>query len=518
LSTRPKATEQAAGDSRPLLEVRAVSKRFGGVQALERVTLAIGRASLHGLVGENGAGKSTLAKIMGGSHQPDEGELLLEGTPVNLNSPRDALGVGIATIAQEIALVPARTVLENVFLGIEPRRLGVVQPRDLRRRFDELLERTGFGLDPDASVRSLRVADQQKVEILRAIAREARLILMDEPTSALSADETERLLEITRQLASAGTSVVLVSHFLDQVLSVCETVSVLRNGRLVRTTPASQETAESLVEAMIGQPLELTFPPKSPPPADAPVVLEARGLTRTGVIEDVSLAVRAGEIVGLAGLVGSGRSEIARAIFGADRIDGGEIRVEGEPVRIRAPRDATRAGIAMLPETRKDQGLFMIRSVRENVTVSALGDFSRLGVVRTRRERALARRETARLDVRASSLEAPVVSLSGGNQQKVLFAKWLVRRPIFLLADEPTRGVDVGATAQIHKLIAELAAGGMGVLLISSEIEEVLGLAHRVLVVRGGRIVEEFGGTDVTREAVMAKAFGAGHATGALQG
>jgi rhamnose transport system ATP-binding protein len=516
LSTRPEATEQGAGDVRPLLEVRALSKRFGGVQALEGVTLAIGRASLHGLVGENGAGKSTLAKIMGGSHQPDEGELLLEGTPVNLNSPRDALGMGIATIAQEIALVPARTVLENVFLGIESRRLGVVQPRDLRRRFDELLERTGFGLDPDAPVRSLRVAEQQKVEILRAIAREARLILMDEPTSALTADETGRLLEITRQLTSAGTSIVLVSHFLDQVLSVCETVSVLRDGRLVRTAPASEETAESLVEAMIGQPLELTFPPKSPPPADAPIVLEARGLTRAGVIEDVSLAVRAGEIVGLAGLVGSGRSEIARAIFGADRIDGGEVRVEGEPVRIRAPRDATRAGIAMLPETRKDQGLFMIRSVRENATVSALGDFSRFGIVRTRRERTLAREQTARVDVRASSLEAPVVSLSGGNQQKVLFAKWLVRRPIVLLADEPTRGVDVGATAQIHKLIAELAAEGMGVLLISSEIEEVLGLAHRVLVVRGGRIVEEFSGTEATMEAVMATAFGTGHAAGAL--
>jgi rhamnose transport system ATP-binding protein len=517
LSTRPRVTEQGTGNSRPLLEVRAVSKRFGGVQALERVTLGIGRASLHGLVGENGAGKSTLAKIMGGSHQPDEGELLLEGTPVNLNSPRDALGLGIATIAQEIALVPARTVLENVFLGIESQRLGVVQPRELRRRFDELLERTGFGLDPDAPVRSLRVAEQQKVEILRAIAREARLILMDEPTSALTADETERLLEITRQLGSAGTSIVLVSHFLDQVLSVCETVSVLRNGRLVRTAAAPQETAESLVEAMIGQPLELTFPPKSPPPADATVVLEARGLTRAGVIEDVSLAVRAGEIVGLAGLVGSGRSEIARAIFGADRIDGGEIRVEGKPVRIRAPRDATRAGIAMLPETRKDQGLFMIRSVRENVTVSSLGGLSRFGVVRTRSERNLARKQTARVDVRASSLETPVVSLSGGNQQKVLFAKWLVRRPIVLLADEPTRGVDVGATAQIHKLIAELAADGMGVLLISSEIEEVLGLAHRVLVVRGGRIVEELRGTDATREAVMAKAFGTGRAAGARE-
>jgi ABC-type sugar transport system ATPase subunit len=503
------APAPAAEDAAPvLLRVDGVSKRFGGVQAVDDVTIEVAAGEIHGLVGENGAGKSTLAKIMGGSHQPDSGGLRVDGRPVSFHSPRDALAAGIATIAQEIALVPARTVLENVFLGMEPRTLGVIRKGNIRRRFEELCDTTGLWMPPDRRVGFLSIAAQQKVEILRALARDARLILMDEPTSSLTADETEQLHELIRGLSAAGTSVVLVSHFLDEVLEVCDTVSVMRDGRLVRSGPAAEESAESLVRAMIGRPMELTFPPKQPPPDDAPAVLEVRGLSRAGAVHDVSLTVRAGEIVGLAGLVGSGRSEIARAIFGADRRDAGEILVEGEPVRIRRPRDAARAGIAMLPESRKDQGLLMVRSIRENETLAALPAFSRLGVLRSRRERVFAREQARRVDVRAPSVEAPVASLSGGNQQKVLFAKWLARRPAVLLADEPTRGVDVGAKAQIHGLIGELAADGMAVLLISSEIEEVLGLAHRVLVVRGGRIVEELTGEEATREAVMSAAFG----------
>jgi ABC-type sugar transport system ATPase subunit len=502
------ATEGAGGDSGPLLLADGVSKRFGGVQAVDDVTVEIGRGEVHGLVGENGAGKSTLAKMMGGVHEPDGGRIVVDGEAVRFHSPRDALAAGIATIAQEIALVPARTVLENVFLGIEPRRLGVVRSGVMRQRFDELCEQTGLWVAPDVRVGFLSIAAQQRVEILRALARAARLILMDEPTSSLTANQTEQLHELIRNLAAAGTSVVLVSHFLDEVLEICDTVSVLRDGRLVRSGPAAAETADSLVRAMIGKPIELTFPPKTPPPDDAPVVLEGRGLRRAGVVDDVSLTVRAGEIVGLAGLVGSGRSEIARAFFGADRIDAGEILVEGKPVTIRNPRAAARAGIAMLPESRKDQGLLMIRSIRENETIAALPDFARLGVVNTRTERTFAREQAQKVDVRAPTIEAPVASLSGGNQQKVLFAKWLARRPVVLLADEPTRGVDVGAKAQIHDLIAELAGEGMGVLLISSELEEVLGLAHRVLVVRGGRIVADLAGDDATREAVMAAAFG----------
>lgn len=494
---------------RPLVEVRNVWKHFGGVQALADVSIAIRPASVHGLVGENGAGKSTLAKIIGGVHEPDAGELLVDGEPVRFHSPRGALAVGIASIAQEIALVPARTVIENVFLGIESAQLGIVQRGRLLRRFAELDRRTGFDLKPGDRVAELRTAEQQKVEILRAIARNARLILMDEPTAALTVGESDKLLGIIKRLAAAGTSVVLVSHHLNEVLAVAETVTVMRDGEVVRSGPVSQETPRSLVTAMIGRELDLTFPPKNPPSTAARTVLEVRNLSRSGVIENISFRIKEGEIVGLAGLVGSGRSEVARAIFGADRIDGGEIFVGSRRLPARGPRGAAARGVAMVPESRKDQGLFMIRSIRENLTVATISEVATLGVVRSREEKARAKELASQVDVRASSLEAWLGSLSGGNQQKVLFAKWLARRPIVLIADEPTRGVDVGAKRQIAELIVKLAAGGMGVLLISSEIEEVLGLAHRVLVMRNGRIVAEYAGEAATPDAVMRAAFAA---------
>jgi ABC-type sugar transport system ATPase subunit len=491
----------------PLIEVRDAAKQFGGVRALDGVSVEIAPGSVHGLVGENGAGKSTLAKVIGGVLAPDAGELLVDGQAVRFRSPREALAAGIATIAQEIALVPGRSVLENVFLGIEPRRLGVVDRRALRRRFAALNERTGFGLDADVRVGALRTAEQQKVEIVRAIARDARLILMDEPTASLTGDETERLLTVVRALAAAGTAVVLVSHHLDEVLAVCERVTVMRDGHVVRSGPAGNETAQSLVTAMVGRAVDMTYPPKRPAADGAPVVLEARALSRALAVSDVSLDVRAGEIVGLAGLVGSGRSEVARLIAGADRADAGEIRLDGAPVRLRHPRDAARRGIAMVPESRKEEGLLMMRSIRENATLATLPRFSRGGVVERQKERRYAQGLFERLDVRAPGTSARVGSLSGGNQQKVLFAKWLAIEPRMLIADEPTRGIDVAAKREIHGLIAELAAGGMGVLLISSEIEEVLGLAHRVLVMRGGRVVEELAGDEATEERVMRAAF-----------
>jgi ABC-type sugar transport system ATPase subunit len=496
--------------SRPLVEVRGVAKRFGGVQAVDDVSVAIAPGAVHGLVGENGAGKSTLAKIIGGVHAPDAGELLVDGEPVRLRSPRDALAAGIATIAQEIALVPARSVLENVFLGLEPRRLGgVVDRAALRRRYDELEARTGFGLDPHARVGALRTADQQKVEIMRALARDARLILMDEPTASLTADESRRLLDIIASLTAAGTAIVLVSHHLDEVLEAATTITVMRDGRVVRTGPAAAETPQTLVTAMVGRALELTFPPKRPPSGDAPLVLEARGLTRAGAVDDVSLAVRAGEIVGLAGLVGSGRSEVARLVFGADRLDAGELRLHGEPVRVRNPAHAARLGIALVPESRKEEGLLMVRSIRENATLATLPRYATAGVVSEERVRTRTDELSRRLDVRAPNGKVRVGLLSGGNQQKVLFAKWLAAEPKLLIADEPTRGIDVAAKQQIHTLIADLAEGGMGVLLISSEIEEVLGLAHRVLVMRRGRVVEELAGAAATQETVMHAAFAA---------
>jgi ABC-type sugar transport system ATPase subunit len=491
----------------PLLEVRGASKRFGGVQAVIDATVDLAAGSVHGLVGENGAGKSTLSKLISGVHQPDEGELLVDGTAVRFHSPRDALAHGIATIAQEIALVPRRTVAENVLLGIEPNAGGLLRGRELRRRFDELNARTGFDLPANARVGSLRTAEQQKVEIMRAIARDARLIVMDEPTAALTRDESDRLLEIVRQLAAGGTAVLLISHYLDEVLGVCETVTVMRDGRIVRTGPATEETPQTLVNAMVGRELVLEYPPKTPPAAEARTVLAVRRLARGRALDDISFEIRAGEIVGLAGLVGSGRTEVARAIFGADRIDGGQIELDGSEIRVRGPRHASRLGIAMLPESRKEQGLVMMRSVRENVTLATLGDFSAAGVVSRRRERARTGELARELAIKTASVDAPVATLSGGNQQKVLFAKWLVRPPRVLIADEPTRGVDVGAKRQIHDLIAGLAEQGMAVLLISSELEEVLGLAHRVLVMRRGRIVAEYDSEEATMERVMASAF-----------
>ena len=491
-----------------LLEVRGVSKSFGGVHAVVDASLTLAAHSVHGIVGENGAGKSTLSKIISGVHAPDAGEVLVGGGTVRFHSPRDALAHGIATIAQEIALVPRATVAENVLLGIEPNAAGVLRSRDLRRRFDELNERTGFSLAANTRVGSLRTAEQQKVEIMRAIARDAQLIVMDEPTAALTRNESARLLEIVRQLAASGTSVLLISHYLDEVLDVCDTVTVMRDGHIVRTAPSAEETPATLVAAMVGREVSLEYPAKVPPAEDAPTVLAVRGLRRAGVLEDISLEVRAGEIVGLAGLVGSGRTEVARAIFGADPIDAGTITLDGRELRIRGPRQSARHGITMLPESRKEQGLVMMRSVRENVTLPTLRDFATAGVVSRRRERARTGELARDLAIRAPSIDAPVSTLSGGNQQKTLFAKWLVRTPRILIADEPTRGVDVGAKRQIHELILGLAEQGMAVLLISSELEEVLGLAHRVLVMQRGRIVAEYD-KEATMEQVMAAAFAA---------
>jgi simple sugar transport system ATP-binding protein/ribose transport system ATP-binding protein len=488
------------------VEVRGLSKRFGGVQALREVDLEIARGSIHGLVGENGAGKSTLGKVLAGIHRPDDGELVVEGRAVAYRSPRDALADGITMIAQEPTLVPHRSVQENVFLGLEPP--VVLDERRVSRRFAALVREAGIELPGRRLVRTLRVADQQKVEILRAIARDARLVVMDEPTSALTTDEAERLFELIRRLRDRGVTVIYVSHFLPEVLSLADHVTVLRDGRVVRTAAAKDETPERLVAAMLGRALDLAFPDKRPVADDAPVVLSVRGLSSAPTVHDVSFEVRAGEIVGLAGLIGSGRSEVARAIFGADRATGGSVEVDGRALDARSPRAAIKRGVVMLPEDRKRQGLLMLRSIVDNVTLPHLSDVATGGVLSTRRERRRTSALIASLDVRTRSNAAAVSTLSGGNQQKVLFAKWLFRTPRVFIADEPTRGVDVGAKRAIYELIQSLAERGIAVLLISSEHEEVLGLAHRVLVMRAGRIVAEFDEAGMSEDAVLHAAFG----------
>jgi ABC-type sugar transport system ATPase subunit len=489
------------------VELKDIGKSFGAARALEAVSLRITRGSIHALVGENGAGKSTLGKIVSGVIPPDHGELLLGGEPVRFHSPREAIARGIVLIAQELSLVPALSVAENVFLGTEPRRAGFLRRAALRRRYAGLAGSVGFELDGDAPVRRLRIADQQKVEIMRALSREAGLIVMDEPTAALSRPDVARLHETIRRLARSGTTIVLVSHLLREVLDLAQQVTVLRDGRVVRTAATADETEQSLLNAMLGRSLGATFPAKRPPGPAAPVVLSVAGLAAAGV-NDVSLDVRAGEIVGLAGLVGAGRTELARALQGASPVTAGTVSVAGgRDLAAGSTRRALDAGIAMIPESRKEQGLLLMRSVTENASLASLRQFSRFGLMRHRAERRAVARMLGRVDVRAPSPAAPAGTLSGGNQQKLLFARMLLCGPRVLVADEPTRGVDVGAKRAIYDLLTTLATDGLGVLLISSDVEEILGLAHRVLVMRTGRITAELSGGGLTEAAILGAAF-----------
>jgi len=488
------------------VELRGISKHFGGVLALDAISLEIPSGSIHALVGENGAGKSTLGKIVAGAIAPDSGELLVDGVPVSFRSPREALGHGIAAIAQELLIVSRLSVAENVFLGAEPRRVGWVQRRELRERYRRLADESGFELPADRPAGTLRVAQQQQVEILRALARDARLIVMDEPSAALSGPDSERLHEVIRSLAAAGTTVLLVSHFLGEVLDLADGVTVLRDGKLVRTSPASAETEASLIQAMLGRPLSTVYPPKSSRPETAPAALAVRDLVAPGV-DGVSFELREGEILGLAGLVGAGRTELGRAIFGADRRSRGSVELLGSSLSGNGPLVSLRRGLAMVPESRRDEGLLFSRSAIENVTLSSLREHSRAGIVDRRSERSAAGELLRRVALTGATGESIVATLSGGNQQKVLFARMLMCRPRVLIADEPTRGVDIGAKRAIYELVVALAEQGTAVLLISSELEEILGLAQRVLVMRRGRMVSELSAEEMSESAILEAAF-----------
>jgi rhamnose transport system ATP-binding protein len=494
------------------VELQGISKSFGGVRALERVSLQVERGSIHALVGENGAGKSTIGKIIAGAVVADSGQMLVHGKPVQFHTPRDAISSGIVLIAQELSVVPALSVAGNVFLGTEPRTVGIVRRRLLQRRYTELAADAGFDLSGEVSAGGLRIADQQKVEILRALGKEAELVVMDEPTAALSRPDVIKLHEVVRRLAARGTTVILVSHFLGEVLELADRVTVLRDGNVVQTVAVAGQTEESLLTAMLGASAAGTYPAKRPARPEAPVALAIERLSAPG-ISDVSLQIRAGEIVGMAGLIGAGRTELARAAYRAHQASAGTVAVAGGPSLVRrrwgdSPRTALRAGLAMIPESRKDQGLLAGRSIRENVSLASLADFSRASLVKRKAERRAVERVLADLQIRAPAQTAPAATLSGGNQQKLLFARMLMRTPKVLIADEPTRGVDVGAKRAIYELLTTLAADGMAVLLISSDVEELLGVAHRVLVMRTGRIVADLGGEQLTEAAILGAAFG----------
>jgi rhamnose transport system ATP-binding protein len=490
----------------PYLEILDVAKHFGGVQALDSVSLGVRRGSVHALVGENGAGKSTLGRIVAGALAPDGGEVRLDGASVAFGSPREALEHRVAAIAQEPSVVPQLSVAENVMLGAEPDRVGLIRSRRLKRMFTELARSAGFDLRGDIAAGRLGTAEQQKVEILRALSRDAQLIVMDEPTAALDARETAQLHEIIRELAASGKTILFISHFLKEVLGLADTVTVLRDGRIVKTAPTSSETEASLIEAMLGQPLTSTFPPKVLPPEDAPVLLSVRDLRGPGV-EGASFELRAGEILGLAGLVGAGRTELARTIFGAAPVESGEALLSTGRRLGRNPRKSLDDGVAMIPESRKDEGLIYGRSSIENSTLPRLPTLSVLGIVRRRAERKAASKVLERCGVRGASFTAPVETLSGGNQQKVLLARMLFCEPGVVIADEPTRGVDVGAKRAIYDFLVELGSDGIGIVLISSELEEIIGLAHRVLVMRRGRIVDELAGDSISESRILAAAF-----------
>jgi monosaccharide-transporting ATPase len=493
----------------PILQMQNVSKAFPGVVALSGANLNVGRGEVHALVGQNGAGKSTLMKILAGAYRKDDGSIVFDGQPVEFRTPHQAQASGVSTIYQEINLVPYRSVAENIFMGREPRRFGFIDWPRMNREASELLLGLGIRTNVSQPLMNLNVATQQMVAIARAVSFESKLVIMDEPTSSLDDREVGTLFDVIRRLKASGVSVIFITHRLDELYEICDRVTIMRDGRTVDDRPMAGITRLELVAKMLGKDLgevrregQTAFTEGKA--ATDKVLLEAAHLKRGRALRDASVSVNAGEIVGLAGLLGSGRTEVARAIFAADRVEEGEIRFDGAPAKFHAPADAIRSGVGFCSEDRKSEGIIPHLSVQENLTLAALPLLSRYGIVSREKQRELVDRFILRLGIRTSGPDQKIRELSGGNQQKVLLARWLCLNPRLLILDEPTRGIDVGAKAEIQALINEFADNGLGVLMISSEIEELAEGSDRVVVLRDGRTVAELPREQVSQDSIMA--------------
>ena len=502
LGTAPTATESTPAPPLPILEMRSIDKRFPGVHALDGVSMDVLPGEVHALVGENGAGKSTLMKILAGVYTADGGEIIYKGQPYAPHHPGEARDAGIVTIYQELNLVPEMSVAENMYMGMELTTGPLLDRRTMNQRARELLStRLHLDIDPGTAVGRLGVGQQQMVEVAKALLHEADIIIMDEPTASLSLREIADLFTIVNELKSHGVSTIFISHHLDETFELSDRTTVLRDGELVATLRTSELTTPELIQLMVGRDLADHDPKKPVEVGDE--ILRVEGLTRHGVFEDISFSARAGEVVGIAGLVGAGRTEVVRAIFGADPHDDGQVFIDGEPVSIKSPRDAIDHGIALLTEDRKNQGLVLLFDVRENISLAVLDRLTRTQLTDVGRERDIAAAFIERLAIKAASQEQEAMNLSGGTQQKVVLSKWLAAEARVIIFDEPTRGIDVGAKAEIYEIMNELAANGDTIVMVSSELPEILAMSDRILVMQGGRIRGELSRAEATQERIM---------------
>ncbi len=494
-----------------LLRMENIRKVFSGVVALENVNLTLERGEVHSLVGENGAGKSTLIKVLTGAYQRDGGEIFLEGKPVSFRSPEDANKAGVVAVYQEVNLLTFRTVAENIFLGREPRKFGLVDWAKMNREAGKLLDSLGLNINPKAELGSLNIALRQMIAIARGVSLGAKVLVLDEPTSSLTEKEVEILYEVIRRLKEQGTAIIYISHRFDELYAVCDKVTILRDGKYVATRDLQGLERIDLVCLMLGRQREdlerkgaTAFGEQHHETLnDSVPLLKTEHLTRGRRLKNVSLVAGKGEILGMAGLLGSGRTDVARAVFGADKTESGKVTFDGQELKLRSPNDAIKAGIAFLSEDRKAEGIFPEWSVRENLTLAALPALTTLGVVSRAKQNAIVDKYMKRLGIKASNADQKIRELSGGNQQKVLLARWLCKNPKFLIMDEPTRGIDIGAKGEIQKLVNELANEGLGVLMISSELEELVEGSNRVVVMRDGELVAEIQRAQISQDAII---------------